>query len=291
MASRFQIKRESLENVIETLQCYNCKSVPGLGEGEKDRFSCFNESHQLCKDCKNRCKCGSEVGKNPNPILRKMLEDSPMYCPRYKTGCRQVFLKTENLEDHRKECVFRPVYCPVVICEQKVLFLNITEHLTSHHFHLLEKAKASTYIAYVANKKCLINLPLANKPCKYAYIFPRKIDLIDGVDFYLVGKLGSNIMYAWIYIVGSPLEAKSYAYTMSITGKIRDKFTYHGFVKPLDEGPDDIIAKQLVFMIGVEAMKELKDENGNLKIDVTIHALKEEAKDMDIESGVEDESE
>ena len=71
----------------------------------------------------------------------------------------------------------------------------------------------------------------------------------------------------------------------------RDKFTYHGFVKPLDDGPDDIIAKQLVFMVGVEAMQELKDEDGNLKIDVTIHALKEEAKDMDIESGVEDESE
>ena len=116
MASRFQIKRESLENVIESLQCYNCKSTPGLGEGEKDRFSCFNESHQLCKDCKNRCKCGSEVGKNPNPILRKMLEDSPMYCPHYKTGCRQVFSKSENLEDHRKECVFRPVYCPLINC-------------------------------------------------------------------------------------------------------------------------------------------------------------------------------
>ena len=58
-----------------------------------------------------------------------------------------------------------------------------------------------------------------------------------------------------------------------------------------NEGPDYLAAKQLVFMVGVEAMKELKDENDNLKIDVTIHALKEEAKDLDIESGVEDESE
>ena len=116
MASRFQIKRESLENVIESLQCYNCKSTPGLGEGEKDRFSCFNESHQLCKDCKNQCKCGSEVGKNPNPIIQKVLEDLPMYCPHYKTGCRQVFSKSENLEDHRKGCVFRPVFCPLINC-------------------------------------------------------------------------------------------------------------------------------------------------------------------------------
>ena len=216
-----------------------------------------------------------------------------MYCPHYKTGCRQVFSKSENLEDHRKGCVFRPVYCPLINCKEKVLFLNITEHLTSQHFHLLEKLKSTTSIIDVENKKCSIYRSVSPKAIgrNLAGWIPRKIDLIYGVDFYFVGKVVSNIMHAWIYIVGSPLEAKNYAYTMSITGKIRDKFTYHGFVKPLDDGPDDIIAKQLVFMVGVEAMKELKDENGNLKIDVTIHALKEDAKDTDLESGVEDESE
>ena len=212
-----------------------------------------------------------------------------MYCPHYKTGCRQVFSKSENLEDHRLGCAFRPVYCPLFTCEEKVLFLNITEHLTSQHFHLLEKVKSSTSIIDVENKKCSIYPPSVSSN-GYGWT-PRKIDLIYGVDFYFVGKVVSNIMHAWIYIVGSPLEAKNYAYTMSITGKIRDKFTYHGFVKPLDDGPDDIIAKQLVFMVGVEVLKELKDENGNLKIDVTIHALKEDAKDTDLESGVEDESE
>ena len=208
-----------------------------------------------------------------------------MYCPHYKTGCRQVFSTSENLEDHRKGCVFRLVYCPLIICKEKVLFLNITEHLTSEHSDLLEKVKSSVSMINVENKKCSINLPVSS----IGWI-PIKIDLIYGVDFYLVGKVVSKIMHVWIYIVGSPLEAKNYAYTMSITGEIRDKFNYHGFVKPLDDGPDNIIAKQLVFMVGVEAMKELKDENGNLKIDVTINALKEEAKDMDIESGVEDES-
>ena len=212
MASRFQIKRESLENVIETLQCYNCKSVPGLGEGEKDRFSCFNESHQLCKDCKNRCKCGSEVGKNPNPILRKMMEDYPMYCPHYKTGCRQVFSKSENLEDHQIECVFRHVYCPVTRCYDAVLFVSIADHLNKKHFDLLEKVKSSSIID-VENKKCLINLLISSNPKGW---IPRKIDLIDGVDFYLVGEVVSNIMHVWIYIVGSPLEAKKYSYTLSI---------------------------------------------------------------------------
>ena len=175
MASRFQIKRESLENVIESLQCYNCKSTPGLGEGEKDRFSCFNESHQLCKDCKNRCKCGSEVGKNPNPILRKMLEDSPMYCPHYKTGCRQVFSKSENLEDHRKGCVFRPVYCPG-ICQDEVLFVNVAEHISNIHANLLERVKSATSIIKIGKNKCVINLPteaVRGTKLKFFYIHIR----------------------------------------------------------------------------------------------------------------------
>ena len=58
-----------------------------------------------------------------------------------------------------------------------------------------------------------------------------------------------------------------------------------------NEGHDYLTAKQLVFMVGVEAMKEFSDENNILPVEVTIHALKEEAKDMDLESGVEDESE
>ena len=58
--------------------------------------------------------------------------------------------------------------------------------------------------------------------------------------------------------------------------------THHDFVKSLDEGPDNIIAKQLVFMIGLRAIKKFSDENnGILPVEVTIHALKEEAKDRD----------
>ena len=120
---------------------------------------------------------------------------------------------------------------------------------------------------------------------------PRKIDLIDGVDLYLLGEGVENVMYIWIYIIGSQSDAKNYAYTLSISSKSDDKFTYYGHVKPIDERLENIVAKQVVFMVGIEAIKKFSDENNILPIEVTIHALKEEAKDMDLESGVEDESE
>ena len=120
---------------------------------------------------------------------------------------------------------------------------------------------------------------------------PRKIDLIDGVDLYLLGEGVGNVMYIWIYIIGSHSDAKNYACTLSISSQSDDKFTYYGHVKPIDERIKDIVANQVVFMVGIEAIKKFSDENNILPIEVTIHALKEEAKDMDLESGVEDESE
>ena len=56
----------------------------------------------------------------------------------------------------------------------------------------------------------------------------------------------------------------------------------------MDEAADDIIAKQFAFVIGTEVIKEIRRDN-KVSMEVTIHDLKEEAKDEDVESGVEDE--
>jgi hypothetical protein len=128
---------------------------------------------------------------------------------------------------------------------------------------------------------------------KEELLFPfwiRKIKVKGQNDFFLVGKVVHNILHFWIYIFGSPHETKNYTCTLSVNGKDGNKYTYYGHVKPLDEGPQDIIEKQSVFMIGTEIAKNLRDGNGEWQIEVTIHALKDEAKDKDEESGVEDDS-
>ena len=57
----------------------------------------------------------------------------------------------------------------------------------------------------------------------------------------------------------------------------------------MDEAADDIIAKQFAFVIGTEVIKEIRSKDNKVSMGVTIHDLKEEAKDEDVESGVEDE--
>ena len=248
------------------------------------------ESHQLCEICKELCSCGSLVGKNPNPVAHQILKDLPMYCPNYGTGCRGNFGRPEDLEDHQPACIYRKVFCPCIYCnDDKIVFKDISDHLMKRHSKDFERAKASTStVLLTETKKCVFNLPELD--IGYSWI-PRKVELVDKYDLFVVGKVVNSILYAWIYIVGSPIEARNYSYTISVTDKSGNKFAFYGqAVKPLDEGPNDVIAKQAVFMIGTEVIKNSKDENDKLSVEVTINDLKEEAKDSNDESGVEDDA-
>ena len=52
MATEFDYKSKLLESIIESLQCFNCKDVPGFMKDQRNRYSCFEKSHQLCENCK-----------------------------------------------------------------------------------------------------------------------------------------------------------------------------------------------------------------------------------------------
>ena len=124
------------------------------------------------------------------------------------------------------------------------------------------------------------------------YIWLRKMSL-SNTDFFLTGKSENDMVYFWIYVLGSRFEAKNFAYTLSVTSKNGTKSLFYDNVKPLDQAATDIIAKKSAFMIGSEFAKMLRverNENMEWQMDVTIHALKEEVKDDNEESGVEDES-
>ena len=132
MASSFEFKRKLLENIIENLLCYKCKAAPGFFDKEKNRYVCMN-AHQLCEDCKSKCDCGSKVGNRPNPLVHQILKDLPVYCPHYKTGCREMVMQAKDLEDHQIDCVFREVYCPGIGCYEKVVFKDISDHFSQSH--------------------------------------------------------------------------------------------------------------------------------------------------------------
>ena len=286
---QFDCKRKMLESVIETLQCFKCQDVPGFKEEERNRYICNVNSHPLCEKCKDLCKCGSMATKRPSPAVHQILENLPVFCPHYKRGSREVFSKAENLEEHLMDCVFRPVNCPVLFCKELNPFKDITDHLLSSHSKSVDLRSHSVKLslAEVSHSFFLMTNTVSSETPFTTWL--RKFEF-SGTILYLVGQNVNNILYFWVYIHGSHYEAKNYKYNLSVEGKNGNKFTYSDNVKPLDEKSDDIIGEPSALMIGIEFARKIRNKNQKWKIEVTIHALKEEAKDEDIESGVEDES-
>jgi len=283
---QFDCKRKMLESVIETLQCFKCQDVPGFKEEQRNRYICVENFHQLCENCKNLCKCGSVVTKRPSPVVHQILEDLPVFCPHYKRGSREVFAKSENLEEYLIDCIFRPVYCPDLACKELNSFKDITDHLESTHSINLRTHSVKLSLTKNSHSFLLLTNVVSSGEAITSWL---RIVEFNGTILYLVGKnVYSKYMYFWVYIHGSPYEAKNFKYTLSVEGKNGNKFTYSDHVKSLDEKPADIFGEPSALMIGIEVAKKIRNEDLKWPIEVTIHALKEEAKDEDIESGVED---
>ena len=179
------------------------------------------------------------------------------------------------------------VDCPVddSKCKQKTIFKDIVNHLDTHSFGIM-KTK-------IKNNKFTIEIGFGKVWTRGAFWDLMEFKSTDGMTFYFIGKFAEdNLAFFWLYFLGSPREVKNYTYTMSFTINTGEKFTYYGDVKPLDETRDDIIGQWSGFAIRTEVIKKALYEKHKFQIEIRIHALKEEAKDTDMESGVSaDESE
>ena len=213
MAPKLKGMSEFLEKTIDSLQCFNCKAIPGPSDEERNRYSCINKSHQLCKQCKELCACGSLVTEHPNPIVLDILKNLPMYCSHYSSGWRKIFDQVGNLNDHQINCFHRPVFCPALYCQFKIAYKNIARHLNKNHLKDFERSTQESNIVYQKNMMCTLSLPgdIVNGNT----LMPRKLELIDGVQLFLTGKATKDFLHIWIYMLESALEAKKYAYNIS----------------------------------------------------------------------------
>ena len=271
-------KQDELLRFIPDLQCYKCKNVPGPNGNQKNRYSCTKSAHTLCEEHKTKCACGSNVGESPSPVIANLLQNLPWMCQNYKTGCREAKMNVEDLEHHQGKCIYRQVFCPHVDCEEKgkVLFKDVIDHL---EICLKEPVEVEEMLNGEANKFLVV-------PGR----FPTKMMTSTcGAVFFTSGCVENKTVYFCLNLLGSSDEAKKYLCTISIKNEIEnEKFIYSGRVQTLDKGFEDIIDSGSLLSIGVDAAKRSWDDKKNLKFEITIRNLKEEAKDDDMESGVSD---
>ena len=76
---------------------------------------------------------------------------------------------------------------------------------------------------------------------------------------------------------GTSEEAKNYSCRVSIENKFGNEFKYSGPVHTLDKTEEAIIKSGLLLLIGATAARRSLDQDKNLKIDVAIQNLKNDA--------------
>ena len=98
------------------------------------------------------------------------------------------------------------------------------------------------------------------------------------------------MIYKWIYVLALPDEAKKFQVDVSVKNSMGEiVLDYHEQTRSMVESHDFVIENEKCFMLGIKKAKgyAMKDTN-QVDYTVKIRNLKDEAKDEDEESGIDD---
>ena len=261
--------------------------------GKKRWFRCLN-LHQICPDCKRKeqCCCGQPISTKYDKTYEKTLNALGMKynCGNTKNGCQEVLTETA-LEDHEAECIYRLVPCILKNalwvsykkCNGKVTFRDVIQHYEDH-----EKVTLEEWEELDLKIKHPITWPdLSGRNC---YEDPMKITL-NNQTFLLAEKTEDKLVYIWIYILGSPKDAKHFSFTLNFYGK-NAEFSFKGKVAAIDECFDTLSKAGKCFTYPHKSfLDQLLNEENKFEYSLEIRNLKEEAKDENYESGISDNDE
>ena len=283
----------SLEDLSKTLTEMQsnlvCKVCEDRARPEKKQwYRCFN-LHQICQDCKEKfdlCTCGQLISTEHCKMTEQLLGTRGLRfsCIHSKNGCKET-LDENALMDHESECLFRLVSCPFYLadnCEtRKVIFRDFIQHYEEGHTKLelkntLDKVELTFNKHGVSGRDCLYT---PNKFC------------VNNQIFLFCGKHQNSIVYRWLYLHGSPNEAKHFSYTLKFESP-KATTTFEGKVATIDEDFHTLSKAGKCFAIPHQLfMDQFVDENQKFEYSLEIRNLKEEVKDENYESGISDEDE
>ena len=280
----------------EELKCFICECGPKAGKSEW--YQCLSQ-HQICQDCKtgdakdlNKCPCGRFISSESSPIMKMMLEleTTRFMCKNTNGGCRE-FLKKEAMISHELDCIYRLVNCPSPACKTKVPFHQLIEHLKTYkHCCKISPYKITKEPIDVLSSNPIPEQMLQNGRFSCRPRILKKIERDTNI-FFSTYHAKDGVFYQWIYFLGSPAEAKKYAYTLDykdVTDPERN-MTYNSRVVSIDETRKTIQTNYNCFSVAYGFFKaHFVDTDRKFKYSLKIRNLKEEAKDENVESGISD---
>ena len=166
-------------------------------------------------------------------------------------------------------------------CNAKVLAQNVVQHLEETH------CKMASLIKNERQRMTLFGNAILGNNC---YFTPFKFE-IEGRSFIFCGKIKDKIHHCWVYIIGSPDEAKHFSFVLKFLGKNASAASniFEGKVSAIDESFDTLMGAGKCFTIAHRSfMAQFVDSDGRHEFSLDIKNLKEEVKDENYESGISD---
>ena len=217
---------DTVKEIAKDLVCHVCRGYPKPGQPRWYKCADLHYICQVCVESKkvNKCSCKKKISKNADKMAETVLKMKTMkFRCQY---CKESFT-SEAITFHETECTRRLVSCPYAggTCGKMVEFQNVLTHCGSVHYVFNEATSGSPY-------KVTCNYKLSSLP-KNRVRVPNKIEVFGKV-FLSFGMVKNGILYDWIQLLGSPLEAKDFVFSLEYKGA-RSTLAYFGEVASIDE--------------------------------------------------------
>ena len=275
---------KGLSEFKKSLICTVCKRPP---RPKQQIYVCCSPNQDKCKDV--RCQihknevCSHNYYARSDPHLTKFLELINLYnCLYLKNGC-QMELEAKDLEAHERTCLFRDVTCPKLGCDASVVFEKLVDHFKTTHSDLEMKEDVLEFkgsLEDLKKKNYILN-------CYGRPFYPQ---------LYVSNHSNNKTLHFWVVGHGNQDEINSFEVLVKfwINGRttlahdfVRKIHTYKGI---LTSGEDGMVipVKKVTQYYDVQSKKFKIQEFIEFEMKVTCPKLDEAAKDVNVESGVED---
>ena len=261
---------EDFNNIVtENLICQVCEDP--ARPGKRQWYRCMS-LHQICQDCKEKeekCVCDQPISLEYCKMTEKLLSIILKFnCVNMKNGCQETCFENA-LGEHESKCIFRQVPCLWTLmggatCETQPVFHNFIQHYESAHEKIRDSNLAKGSYGWEAFQ-CTFN--------NGTFVFCKRF--LD------------STLYMWVYILGSPNEAKHFSYTLKVVGKDgKYENSFKGEVVAIDEPFETLWKTGKCFTIRREAFNAQYWNNYEYQFLLKIEYLnlKEETKDDDYDS-------
>ena len=226
-----------LDHIQEALECNICLEIPNC----KPVYQC-NNGHIHCNVCHDKvtdCSvCRIKLRDTRNLTAEKILEKCPRPCTFNNYGCETI-LNEQPLKVHEERCMFKPVQCPVTVCDSLVPINEILKHIDDmndlHRCLYDDQSKTMIRFDHIDD---FIQKQGSEQFMPIRMAFDEHYFL--GIFWRVLGHEWH--WHVWMYLVANRNESKDYVCTIKVVNHgLNEEISYTGETVPLHMGRDDVI--------------------------------------------------